>query len=377
MIRRAVSVLCCVSMLAVLLAGCWDIKDIQENAYATALGIDYVNGQYIVYIQTLDFSNVAKQEMGKPKGKTPIWVAKGVGSTLSLACYDVLRASQLKLIWEHITAIVFSENIMKQDMISLMDSVLRYREVRNTLWVFGTKDPIDRIFTISPIFDMSPMLTVLHEPGEIHSQRSYIPPIRLQRFIALLHEPEMTVLVPSITINTQSWEKNAQEAPQLQVNGVYSFYNRTKSGWFPEERLRGYRWMSRKTVEAPLYIQKGAVPQIVLNLGHPKQKVAVAMKDGKPRFNIKLKIQGDIAEMLHKMSEAEAERLAEEEVRKHVLQTYSFALDSGTDVYSLRHKFYRTAHAEWKKYGKEFRLDPNSVDVDVEVDIKHAGIQKM
>ncbi|CAH0122675.1 hypothetical protein PAE9249_05260 [Paenibacillus sp. CECT 9249] len=377
MIRRTVSVLCCVSMLAVLLSGCWDIKDIQENAYLTALGIDFVDGKYVVYVQSLDFSNVAKQEVGKPRGKAPIWVGKGVGSTLGLAFYDVLSASQLKIVWEHITAIVFSDNIMKQDIVSLLDSILRYREMRNTLWVFGTKEPIDRIFSVSPIFDMSPMLTLLHEPNEVYSQRSYIPSVRLQQFIALLREPGMTVLVPSITINKESWEKDLQITPQLQINGLYAIYNRRQSGWFPEERLRGYRWMSRKTVEAPLYIQKGNAPQIVLTLGRPQQKVTVATKDGKPRFNIKINIQGEVEELLRKMSEAEAERMAEEEIRKHVLQTYSFALHSNTDIYSLRHTLYRTANAQWKKYGKELRLDDNSIDIDVKVKIKHAGIQKL
>ncbi|MCY7482840.1 hypothetical protein M5X06_24220 [Paenibacillus alvei] len=51
-----------VSILSLVLplAGCWDIKNVQDMNYVTALGIDYVNGKYIVYTNSLEFTNVAK-----------------------------------------------------------------------------------------------------------------------------------------------------------------------------------------------------------------------------------------------------------------------------------------------------------------------------
>ena len=48
--------------LLLTLTGCWSRYEVQNMNYATAVGIDYVDGQYTLYVQLLDFSTVAKLE---------------------------------------------------------------------------------------------------------------------------------------------------------------------------------------------------------------------------------------------------------------------------------------------------------------------------
>ncbi|MFK9116608.1 hypothetical protein ACJEBK_06925 [Peribacillus frigoritolerans] len=48
--------------LFLFLSGCWDEKTIQDFHYITAIGIDFKDGEYIVYTQLVDFAAVAKTE---------------------------------------------------------------------------------------------------------------------------------------------------------------------------------------------------------------------------------------------------------------------------------------------------------------------------
>ncbi|WP_231638483.1 hypothetical protein [Paenibacillus sp. JCM 10914] len=44
----------------------------QDINYIAALGIDYQDGEFITYVQMLDFATIAKQETGKQTESAPI-----------------------------------------------------------------------------------------------------------------------------------------------------------------------------------------------------------------------------------------------------------------------------------------------------------------
>nr|WGE04790.1 hypothetical protein P5640_19930 [Bacillus subtilis] len=57
--------------LLLTLTYCWSRYEVQNMNYATAVGIDYVDDQYTLYVQLLDFSTVAKLE-GQQKAEQPL-----------------------------------------------------------------------------------------------------------------------------------------------------------------------------------------------------------------------------------------------------------------------------------------------------------------
>ena len=68
-----------VSLTAVLLlSGCWDVTEPQRMYYVDGIGIDYKDGQYEIYMQIINFANVAKTEGPSPQGaQSEIGFAKG------------------------------------------------------------------------------------------------------------------------------------------------------------------------------------------------------------------------------------------------------------------------------------------------------------
>ena len=62
-----------------LLTGRWDIKEIQDINYITAIGIDQQDGNFVVYTQMMDFTSVAKIDSGKSDKPSQIWTSKTKG----------------------------------------------------------------------------------------------------------------------------------------------------------------------------------------------------------------------------------------------------------------------------------------------------------
>lgn len=83
--------------LLLTLTGCWSRYEVQNMNYATAVGIDYVDGQYTLYVQLLDFSTVAKLEGQQKAEQPPVWVGKGEGSSFTEAANDLYSTSPTTL----------------------------------------------------------------------------------------------------------------------------------------------------------------------------------------------------------------------------------------------------------------------------------------
>ncbi|WKL00082.1 hypothetical protein Q0F98_22980 [Paenibacillus amylolyticus] len=52
--------------MCVMTSGCWSAFEIQQVDYAKAFGIDYKDGMYHLYVQTLDFA-VSRRVRVQPK----------------------------------------------------------------------------------------------------------------------------------------------------------------------------------------------------------------------------------------------------------------------------------------------------------------------
>ncbi len=89
--------------------------------------IDYEGGKYVIYTQSLDFMNVAKQET-KAAEPAPIWVGRATGYTLEMAINAIYNASPLPVLFEHTSALIITERAMKHNVNHMMDALRRYRK---------------------------------------------------------------------------------------------------------------------------------------------------------------------------------------------------------------------------------------------------------
>lgn len=369
-----------VSLLSLPLSGCWDIKDLQEINYVTALGFDIEDEEIVIYGQFLDFASVVKTESGS-KGTIPVWIGKGKGKTLIDAIDELYRTSQLRIFFGHVNAIVFGEKLLRDR--SAMNQVEqfqgRFHELRFTPWVFSTKDPIEKILSTTSVFEFSPRVSILNQPLETYRQRSVFRPMSMRRFALEMNEPSNTTLLPTIALTNTNWSKALRPQEMLEINGAYAMRDEKVLGWLPIENMLGLSWVEPSSYRGPLILSSGGEVEAALILEQPKITIHPSVRGGKPKFKMKVALTGSIVMLLQPKSESELEEEAAREVELQIQELYDEGLKHEADLLNLETALYRKMNREWKMLRDRgaLKLTPESLtDIEVSVKIKRTGNMK-
>ncbi|MGG3505432.1 Ger(x)C family spore germination protein [Paenibacillus lautus] len=371
---KRVWILACIGSL--LISGCWDNKEVQDINYITALGVDYKNDKYIIYVQMLDFATIAKQESSKPTEKAPIWVGRGTGTTLAEALIDLYTSNQQRVSWGHVTALVLTEAVLKPKQLSqVFDLTNRSQEIRYTKWIYGTKDNMEDLFTVSPFFQLSPLHSLLHEPRESYVQFSFIRPIQFVNFIRLYREKAATVILPSLHISNQNWSENLKQHPILEVNGGFLIKNKELMGWLKRSDLLGTRWLASPQTHAAVIVQADGEAVGSIRLEKPQSSIEVIRKPKDASYRIKLNVIGTVQNMYKKVGIKEMKRLTEDTLRKEMHNTFHKAALIQADPYQLCLQLYRTDPKLWKKLVEQKKEidDETSLELEVDVNLRYWG----
>ncbi|EFU39977.1 germination protein, Ger(x)C family [Paenibacillus vortex V453] len=372
-------VLMLVGILSFLLTGCWDNKEVQDINYITALGVDYKDGNYIIYVQMLDFATIAKQESGKQTEKAPIWVGRGTGTTLAGALVDLYTSSQQRVSWGHVTALVLTEAVLKPDQMSqVFDLTNRSQEIRYTKWVYGTQDSMEDLFTVSPFFQLSPLHSLLHEPKESYDQFSFIRPIQFVNFIRLYRERAATVVLPSIHISSQNWSENLKQHPILEVSGAFMIKNQKLMGWLSRSDLLGTRWLASPHTHASIIVQEEGEAIGSISLEKPQSSIEIIREPDDVAYRIKLNVTGTVQNMYKKVGVSEMKRLTEATLKKEMHTTFHKAALLKADPYELCLQLYRTDPKLWKKLVEQKKEihDASLRELEVDVNLRFWGQRK-
>lgn len=364
--------------LSLLLTGCWDQKNLHDIYYVTAVGIDYDNGLYICYGQLLDFASAAKLEPGRSEKDLPIYNGIGEGKTLKLAMSALSRSSQLMVSWTQVSSIVLSKRMLEHGIDHITDRIARFHEIRYTPWMFGTEEDLRTLFIQKPLFSLSAIATILHEPMDNYKQQSLIPPIRLNDMLRHYQEPGFGVLLPKLGIKRSTWRSDDKKVSLLYVNGAYLIQNRNYLGELSSEELIGYRWVTKRTVASSLYLEhkgENGSTSITIRKVHPK--VSWSHDPHTPKFEINIRAKGKIEELSEgKVSVNKIGSASNEKIAKEVRYTFEKALAKGFDIYGLQELVRRKDPAFWQDHfvKQQETIDASSIaNIRVQVTLDSSG----
>jgi len=365
-----------------LVSGCssTDVKSIEKLNYVSSIGVDYVDGEFHSYLQLLEFLTVAKTDFGQ-QSAPKIWIGEGIGLSFEESLFDLYRTSQEKIYWGHMTAIVISESAFKQGIGSIYDSFVRYYEFRLTPWVYGTRDPVKDIFSISGFYQQSPLTTILHEPQGVYSQNSLIQSVRLHRLISQINEPGFTSCIPTLVVNNSQWSEKNKNEPKLMIDGAIFLKNDEFRSYIPLEKLNGLRWIQHGTIRASIAIPNKEEADVQIAVDKPKTKLKLVKQGINPQYNIQMKATGSIISRSNN-NLTELQELTDETksaIKQEIMQVYQIGLSEQTDILNLEHTLYRSDHKKWNAlYPVEDTLLTKDTinDINIDLNITHSSSMK-
>ncbi|TXL61619.1 Ger(x)C family spore germination protein [Cerasibacillus terrae] len=352
-------VLLLITGLIGFLSGCWDSHEPERMLYTHGVGIDYKDGEYQVYLQIINFPNIAKSEDPKSEPEQ-VEVGYASGKTVEEAVFELYDSVDQRILWGHLSFIVLHENALKDKRLnSIIDNFLRYAETRYRIWIYSTTDSVKDILLAVPIISKSVILSKLGDPMNAYDQDSFIEPINLRSFIIGLDEPTHEMTIPQIRI-THNWESVTEKTRITEFIGVSVATPNKFKGSILGEKAHGLRWMNNNTQRSSISFflnEENKENKTSVALDKVKVKVKPIIENGEALFDIHVRMQANVNTLTKKTTEKELKKRIKEIVKKEILATYEEALEKEIDIYRLSEYLYRKNVKEWKKLEENGKVD--------------------
>ncbi|KSU62645.1 hypothetical protein AS034_11060 [[Bacillus] enclensis] len=372
MVLRKFSI--CILASLFLLSGCSGIKNIQDLTYIVTIGMDYDpdHDEYIVYLQGLNFLNVAKQET-RPIEPIPTLVGSARGKTLNLAVSKLYKLSRPPLFFGHLKALVLSDKVIEYKFKEVLEDVGRNRSLRPNLLLFTTDQNIEEIFHTKGLFGYPPVYTVMLTEENIEANLNDIGPISLMSFLRMYYEPVGSAFIPRLSVNQNAWQTNAPN-PVLLLDGYSLFQHSDYKGILPSKEAIIVDWLldKRNQINYGIHIDDELAATFELT----SQKMKVKMKkDGlRPEFILELKVEAELLEKVKEVPYEKVKASLEESIKKEVQKVYDIGIEKKVDLLNIGEKYYRFNGDEYRKLmnSDQFYLTRDSLKkINVSVSISH------
>ncbi|RBP88792.1 Ger(x)C family germination protein [Cytobacillus firmus] len=367
------NVILMIAACCIMLSGCSGIKNIQDLTYIVSIGMDYdeEKDEYTVFLQGLNFVNVAKQEGGKSADPIPIFVASAKGETLNLAIRELYKLSEPSLYFAHVKNLVISKRILQHKFKDVVEEIGRNRFIRPTLHIVTTDESIEEVFNINALFNYPAVYTVIFKKDIYDVDHNEIRPVPLMKFLREYYEPMNAAKLPSVKINKTSW-KAEKDYPVLYFDGYAVFQNKKYIKDLTFEDSLFLNWLMEKYVAIDERVDVEGKLAAAVKLESPKLKFQYEENASSPKFSIVLSIRADLLEKVEDISSDRLTSLIEEKIKTKLQSLYLDGIERKIDYLNAGEKWFRMRpekFAELKKTG-HFYLEENSLtDIQVKVQI--------
>ncbi|MFB5660469.1 Ger(x)C family spore germination protein [Alteribacillus sp. HJP-4] len=368
-----------------LLSGCWDDKEIEGMYYIHSIGVDYVDDKFVVYGQVANFAGedggMSSNEAGGASASSEnAKVVIGRGDTGVAAIHNFYLSSQRRIYWGHLSSVVFHERALKANFKSVLDDFSRFNEIRPTLFIFMTDQPLEDILTTLPPSKTSVLYSFLGDPIESYRQSSRVPKIRKHHFQAELTEPGKNTIIPNVTIVKKRWKGAEEYEPNLYMNGAGFIQNESFRGLLKDEKINGLVFTDKKATRIPIVIKKDGKPVATEILAQPQMKVTPIINGNNVTFKLELTVKGSVIELLENVSASELKKKTEKEVERQLQHLFENGLKMDADIFNLSYHLYKKDPKKWREFTTkgELPLTESSLEsIEVKAAITHSNKEKL
>ncbi|MGG0175688.1 Ger(x)C family spore germination protein [Gottfriedia acidiceleris] len=338
-----------------ILTGCWGDRTIIDQVLITGFGIDFKDNQYIVTVQALNFSNIAKQEGGAQQVPAPPLIGQAKAKTIQAAFNKIEERSPIPLYYGHVSAVVLSKSVIESKMNEVSSFISGRPLLRYTMWVFGTERDIKEIFLSKSFFNLPFLYTVVNNPAEKSRGSLILLSLKFHQFISRYSQPVGTVLIPILDIDEQGFKEDGKGDNVAYINGAFAILQKKYKGQVTIKDLNSLNFMKQENYNMPLLLEKDKV-----NLEVRKSNGSIKVIKGgkKPKYIIKIKTEVAIAQNENLLSNKEIMSKASKKIKKEILKTIKKGEELHVDLLNISEKPYHFYRHDWNiKVMNEVNMD--------------------
>ncbi|MEK4426804.1 Ger(x)C family spore germination protein [Solibacillus sp. FSL K6-1523] len=334
-----------------LLAGCWDTNQPERMYYLHSIGFDFKDGQYEVYALIIDFTNIAKSDQPNPEAtQTEVGFARG--GTFDEAFFNLYNSMDERLFYGHLSYVIFTDNVLKENKVrNIINSLIKYQELRYNAWVYATKEPLGELMLTTPILNKAITLSKLSDPVNSYDQSSLIEPMSIREVLLYLDEPSHEAIVPYVT-TTENWEIKKGKEPTYDLSAIAIFSNHDGlRGILHKDDVKGMQFMTNDTRRSQLSfpLEGFGDPTVTVVVEQVDPKINAILSESPIQFDIHVKLIVQTNDTIDKALSKKLIKEIEKTVKEEIENTYKAGLENEADVYRLSEVVYRKHIRTWKK----------------------------
>lgn len=379
---KGLKVLLCV-VLVIILAGCWDRKELNDLAISVGIGIDKAPGGYEVSIQIVDTAEVAADK-GKP-GRAPVTVFTMNAPTIFEAVRKMTNVSPRKIYMAHTRMLILGESVAREGMAPVLDFVSRDHEFRTDFYIAIARGASahDILKVITPLEQIpaNSMFASLETSSKVWAPTTAVT---LDELINDVSNKGKEAVLAGITLTGPAGHGDSRENVEqidtpvlLQYKSLATFRKDKLVSWLSEADSKAYNYIIGH-VESTV----GSLPckgggRITMEVMDADSKIEASLKNGVPEIMVQVLLENDVGEVECKLDLTDTKTITEleKEAQKSMVAMLTKAIANAkknrVDIYGFGEVIHRKYPKVWKKlqdnWDEEFTKLPVHVKADITI----------
>lgn len=303
--RRAIAALGAAIALLVL-PGCWDRHELNNLSIVTGIGIDKAESDaYRVTVQIVNPGQVSSKEMAAG-GNSPVLVYDETGATIPEAIGRMTMKEPRQLLFSHVRVIVLGEDIAREGIANPLDYIARNSALRTDFFLevaHGTSAAnILRTYMMVDPIQANNLYTMLETSDRLWAATGKI------RFDQLLDDLNTegknatltgVSIIGSDTSNIDDTRNGQYIKPpsMLKFSGMAVFKHQRMIGWINEGETKALNYVQSSVNRSSAFLPCPNGGNISLDVVDASSKIRARVKEGKPSFDVYLRLEVDVSGM--------------------------------------------------------------------------------
>jgi len=166
--------------------GCWDRRELEERTSVVALAIDRVKEQDHALVKVsvqipIPIKIVGSGGGGGEGGKSAVKVMSATGFSMGDAMRNLQQRLNQQLFYGHTRVVAISEDVAREDLSAIVDSLRRSPQMRRLLWMVITPQEAVKLLETDPKLEQIPIVYVM-DLMENGSKQGTVPDITLGKW---------------------------------------------------------------------------------------------------------------------------------------------------------------------------------------------------
>jgi len=378
--RAALLLLACLTVP--LLTGCFDSKELNQLSVALAMGIDTVDGDYMVSVQLVDPSQMSKN---KVPNRSPTTVHAETCSTVFECVRKMTTKTSREIYFSHLQMLIFDEETARKGIKESLDVLFRDPEIRPDFQLAVVKNRQAK--DVLEFVTATELLPALEMYKSLKVSEKLWAPTSSVNVLELLRGFELDGINPVITGMTLSGDlKKGKSIENVKQPHVPANFHYTGIGMFRADRLVG--WMNEDESKAYTYIMNrvsstaGLVncphsdKKFIAEVTQSKVKIKAHVVEGKPKGTLHAIVTANIGEMECDVNLSDEKVFLE--LQEHVSYELKDILERGVrkaqkykaDIFGFGEAFHRKYPKQWRQWKYDWEERFSELPVEIKVDYK-------